>query len=86
MTPGVTLCLSVARGVSGPSLHQLVLVLQAVDDVGPRTFARGFEQFVVMLQRVLRGDCVVKMASGNGAPPVGDQLNVRRRASAGLQT
>src|SRR5207245_1448824 len=62
----------VAPSVSGPRLHNLVLVLQAVGEVGPRTFARGFEQFVVMLQRVLCRGGIVKMAGGNGASPVRD--------------
>ena len=62
----------VARSVSGPGLHKLVLDLQAVGNVGPRTFARSFQQFVVMLQRILCGGCIVKMASGNGVSPVRD--------------
>jgi hypothetical protein len=64
--------IGIASSVSSPGLDNLELVLQGVRDKGPRTFPRGFEQFVVMLQRVLRGVGIVKMAGGNGASPVRD--------------
>jgi hypothetical protein len=77
--------IGVARSVSSPGLHHLVLILESVHKVGPRAFARSFEQFVIMLQRILCGGRIVKMAGSNGAPPVRDELNLGRCAGDGLQ-